>query len=153
MQSLYPRSCADLHPIHLAQQIVHIRGDIVDQTGVQGLCGGHSFGIIDHILCQGDCLLAAPLGQGTRSRLEDFFLLERLSLGQILPAWPYRTGGANGCYRCHSGDVPGHGQQRTGTTGPGTVGRYIDDHRDTAGANVLDHTVHQDEIAAGCIEL
>ena len=59
------RSCVhdDAEAIQLAQQIIQVGSDEIDQPGLQRFAGGDGFGILDGVFSQPDRLVAAALCQ------------------------------------------------------------------------------------------
>ncbi len=143
----------DRAAIRLAQQIGHVDGDDVDQPDIQGFLGGYGAGVFDRVFGQLDRLRPARPGQRAHGSFEDILGLGFDGLAQVLALRADRAGGADGGLRGHGGQVAGQGDDSTGATGHGAARGHIDDHRDPAGADGLDHVGHQFDAAAGCIQL
>ena len=102
---------------------------------------------------QGDCLRAAPSGEGVHLGDHGIGLLGLFGRAEVLATRPDRAGRADDGLGRHGGGVGSQGDDRAGGGGHGAARGHVDHHRDGAGADGLGHGGHRKDVTAGGIEL
>ena len=117
--------------VQLFHEVAYLRNK-VDQVNLQSFFGRHRFGVIDHILRQLGRGSPASFDQRPYGRLHDLADLCFFCGVQILAAQVHRAGNTVAASGAMATRCPAIVTRAPCAAGPGSVGSYVDYHRDGA---------------------
>ena len=153
VQRLFAGQGDNHEAVHLAQQVVQVAGNPIDQPGLQRLVRRDSRRRFDHLLCQGYCFCAAPLNYRAHLCPEHILELGFHCFPQVFAAAAHRAGRADSRLGRHGRPMSCQGQQGAGAGCHRSRRRNIHHDGHCTVVHRLHNAQHNIHIAAGGVQL